>query len=136
MISRTESDNDTMTYSIEKFIINPNFKSLSKTADIALVKLTKNVQLSEKIHPICLPTKEYENTKATVTGFGRTNGSSEDVSENLMKATLEKYNDTSCQYYYNGKIDNSTLMCFGSSSTTHVIDSCNVSGVILILGNN
>jgi hypothetical protein len=127
MISRIDNDNETRIIRILEFKTHERYDGLSNHFDIALVRLARMVLLSEKIHPICLPTRDYENEKAIVTGFGRTDGASENMSKYLMKATLEKYNDTSCKYYYGQRFDSQTMRCFGNSAKSHVVDSCNVS---------
>ena len=129
MVSRSQDDEDIKIYDVADSIHHPYYGSFNKSADIALIKLKENVKFSEKIHPICLPTKQHEDRKAIVSGFGKT-GENSPMSDNLMKATLEGYNHSYCQEFYDhNKIYENTMLCFGNSDSTRMIDSCNVSEI-------
>ena len=65
------------TRSVEKVILHPNYNFCSSDHDLALVKLSSPVELSDRVSPVCLPQRSDEerlNAKSTcfVTGWGST----------------------------------------------------------------
>ncbi|XP_031624690.1 serine protease persephone-like [Contarinia nasturtii] len=72
--------NDTYTdvirasyYSIENITRHPNYSSVTKKNDIALIRLTKKIYFSNTIRPACLHTDMNDvDTKLIVTGWGST----------------------------------------------------------------
>ena len=92
--------------------------------DLALLKLAEEVTINEFILPICLPTKQHENEKGIVTGFGVTEVGK--VAQNLMKVTLERFSHSECQELWSNKtIDSQAMVCYGHH--TEEKDSCRVS---------
>ncbi|KAL1399217.1 hypothetical protein pipiens_008380 [Culex pipiens pipiens] len=72
----------------------------TKSNDIALIRLTREVSFDDHIQPICLPVtpalKEQKLQRYIVTGFGRTE-SFGDISNILLKATLPAVSKANCQ---------------------------------------
>ncbi|XP_070509267.1 trypsin-1-like [Chironomus tepperi] len=101
--------------------------------DIALLKLAEEVTLNEFILPICLPTKQHEDERGIVTGFGKTQNG--EIANNLMKVTLERFSHSRCQELWNNKIiDSNANLCYGHH--TEMKDSCNGdSGGPLLVSN-
>lgn len=92
--------------------------------DLALLKLAEEVTINEFLLPICLPTKQHENEKGIVTGFGVTEDGN--VAKNLMKVTLERFSYDECQELWKNKtIDSHAMVCYGHH--TEEKDSCRVS---------
>ena len=74
----------------KRVIVHPNYNpnSNNKENDIALVELSKEVQYTDFIRPICLPKSNFNDglTKGSllfVSGWGRTNYCKHDISSNL-----------------------------------------------------
>ncbi|XP_070509162.1 ovochymase-like [Chironomus tepperi] len=117
--NRKFNNNKTVTFEIDEIIIHPNYDSFRQSNDIALIKLDKVVKFSEYVYPICLPTKQLEVEKGIVTGFGRTGD--QQLSDYLMKATVEEFSNSDCEYVfenYNGSI----MLCYGHHTKSQ--DSC------------
>ncbi|CAG9797973.1 unnamed protein product [Chironomus riparius] len=89
--------------------------------DLALLKLAEEIRIDEFILPICLPTKQHENEKGIVTGFGVTEDGV--VAKNLLKVTLERFSHSECQELWRNKtIDSKAMVCYGHH--TEEMDSC------------
>lgn len=90
-------------YPIDTFINNPNYNSIAKTADIALIKLKNAVRLTVNgLRPACLKTKNsnlVDDHKAIATGFGHTEfaGTSSKI---LLKVTLDVLPSERCENIY------------------------------------
>lgn len=93
-------------YEIEDFIVHPEYKRrLGKYNDIALIKLAKEVKFNRNIRPACLYDKEEAPSKPVIaTGFGST-GVAEDFSNELMKVSLEIYDNQVCNEAFVGSRD-------------------------------
>lgn len=124
IISLSQS-NDQKIYKIIDKIVHPSYDKTLTNNDIALLKLNQIVEFNENVHPICLPTKQYDELKAIVTGFGKTSYY-EGISDKLLKVTVEKFSTSKCQEDYDERlIDESTMLCYGHHS--EMKDSCEVS---------
>jgi len=125
IISLSQS-NDQKVYKVIQKIVHPDYDRTTTSNDIALLKLNRNVDFNENVHPICLPTKQLDEPKAIVTGFGKTGSFDLKISDNLLKVTLEKFNNSECQDFYSDRsIDEKTMLCFGHHE--EMKDSCQVS---------
>lgn len=111
-------------------IRHPNYKIPSKYNDIALLKLSKEVQFNLFIRPACLDDSVVASTEhAIATGWGRTEYQAKQ-SEILLKVILDwipfdecngLYRRFSSRYLTNG-IDLKTQICAGSKK--HRRDTC------------
>ncbi|XP_065576660.1 serine proteinase stubble-like isoform X3 [Artemia franciscana] len=93
-------------FDIDRKEVHPNYKPEDFQNDIALVRLTRDVQYRENILPVCLPEREstYIGQVATVSGWGRTSygffpgsGSSPDV---IREVDVVVINRDECQKWY------------------------------------
>ncbi|KAL7042181.1 hypothetical protein ACKWTF_001052 [Chironomus riparius] len=117
--NRKFNNNKTVTFGIDEIILHPKYDSFRQLNDIALIKLDKEVKFSEHIYPICLPTTKPDAERAIVTGFGRTGD--KELSDHLMKATVEEFESSDCEYVfenYNG----TAMLCYGHHTKNQ--DSC------------
>ena len=118
-VRRGNNTENTLLVHIMERIKHPGYKRDSIDHDIMLFKLHESVQFNDYIRPICLPHINEKVKRAVVTGYGST-GFGQDLSINLLKVTLDIFNQTDCQSKYsqtglikNG-IDEETKMCAGS----------------------
>ncbi|NWI91615.1 CEL2A elastase, partial [Pitta sordida] len=111
----------------EKMIVHPNWnpQNVANGYDIALIKLTKHVSLSDKIQLACLPAPQSilsSNTACYVTGWGRlqTNGP---LPDDLQQGRLLVVDYATCsQPSWWGKTVKTTMVCAGGDG---IISSCN-----------
>ena len=60
-------------YLVDKLIAHPSYDLLAKTRDIGIVKLSRDVQYTDMVGPVCLPQKEpVVGTSCVATGWGWT----------------------------------------------------------------
>ncbi|XP_062129338.1 serine protease grass-like [Drosophila sulfurigaster albostrigata] len=111
---------------IERIFVHEKYSRQTGPNDIALVKLSKDVEFRESIMPICLPTSEILQQKVNtvqgfyVTGWGRTENTS--FSDVPMEARVNRVDHSICQKVYRNNIEiSSTQICTGSVGK----DSCN-----------
>jgi len=125
MISRSQNDSDVFIYNVEKVIAHNKYSPRTFNNDIALLKLDSNVNFTEFIYPICLPTRQHDEPKVVVTGLGKT-GRDNAQSEILLKVVLEKFSHRECQEKIRSReIDQATMMCYGDHLERK--DACGVS---------
>jgi Trypsin len=123
---------NTWTHRIVDRIQHPNYSARFADDDIALFKLESPLKFNRYVIPICLPDQEQLTTdRAIATGWGRT-GFGEDVSEALMKVTIEYFDRRVCDESFEDserlkreQIDWSKMLCAGSTNKSG--DTCNVS---------
>ena len=124
-VRRGNNTENTLLVHIMERIKHPGYKRDSIDHDIMLFKLHESVQFNDYIRPICLPHINEEVNRAVVTGWGTT-GFGQDLSENLMKVTLDIFNQTDCQSKYmheQNRIEiNEKKICAGSYLKK--VDSC------------
>lgn len=127
-VKRGVDNPNTLLVHIAKRFKHPHYKSGILDNDIALFKLKETVQFNEYIRPICLPHLNEETYRAVVTGWGHVEYGG-DLSTDLLKVTLDIFNQTDCQSKYssltdkasNG-VDYETKICAGSYNDN--LDSC------------
>ena len=118
-VRRGINTKNTLLVLIMERIKHPDYKRDFIDHDIMLFKLQKSVEFNDWIRPICLPHINEKVKRAVVTGWGTT-GFGEDLSKNLLKVTLEIFNQTDCQSKYSqtgptkNAIDEATKICAGS----------------------
>jgi hypothetical protein len=114
-----------MTFQTVK--IHPQYSTLSKHHDIALLKLKTPVKFTDVIKPVCLSSNEIHVPKnLTVTGFGSTEAGRSALSERLLKGTIQEFSKDECKRKYkeNGKDLIDGQYCANSYNE---IDACQVS---------
>jgi len=124
----SQTDEGVFIYGIEQIFMHPNYlfnqiNYITKN-DIALLKLNETVKFNEYLYPICLPTRQSEDQKVVLTGFGRT-GKYEPQSDALLKVTVERFSHSECQKLIpKFKINPDSQLCFGNQ--TGAPGSCGV----------
>ncbi|XP_053691721.1 CLIP domain-containing serine protease B4-like [Sabethes cyaneus] len=112
---------------VEKEIVHEDFVNtrLQVQNDIALLRLAKEVRTSQTVQPICLPlneqfsTRQYEDMKMFVTGWGQTE--SETNSRYKMVVAVKGVSQQLCRrHYLTASIDDSQI-CAGEEMGK---DSC------------
>lgn len=79
LIDSTDDDVDALSYYIKDVIKHPNYSTLTKRNDIALVRMTNRVSFSPYVIPACINTQmrdEASDVKLSVTGWGLTSAES------------------------------------------------------------
>ena len=129
---------------MEKFIIHPDYDSSLSDFDLALVKLSKPVEFSRHIQPICLPESKCSQTppsrsgssfvdgcegNVTAIGWGLTENNLNSNSVKLRKVELTVPKQNSCgidpyKMYYNvpwkicaGEVGSGSDTCRGDSGS-------------------
>lgn len=123
MIDRLQNDNNVFIYNVTKVIKHPQYSPRTFDNDIALLKLENDVNFSEFIYPICLPTRQHNEPNVILTGLGKTGGSDEQ-SQKLMKVELRKFSNKECQEIIETINITRNMMCYGSRVEQK--DSCGV----------
>lgn len=96
---------------IESFKIHEGYDASTKVHDIALIRLSRNVELSRRklhIKPICMPTKEFQRVDSvsmelqnlTVAGWGLTERNTASMSDVLMYGTIPYLPHETCVNQY------------------------------------
>ena len=124
MLQRLQNNDLTVTYGVAEIFQHPKYEKRTFNNDIAILRLNDTVEFSDKIYPICLPSKQHEDSEAIVTGFGKT-GLNHAQSDNLLKVGLEWFSFNDCQALYRLKrLNQSTMICYGHR--TERKDACQV----------
>ncbi|XP_055587385.1 serine protease grass-like isoform X2 [Uranotaenia lowii] len=114
-------------YEIESFVIHENYQRPMKSNDIGLIRLNRDVEMDDHIHPICLPVtpelRSLQLDRYLVTGWGTTeNLTGSDV---LLSAVVPHVSNAECLKKWQKARARvyDTEMCAGGDST---VDSCRV----------
>lgn len=93
--------------------MHPNYNNLDY--DIALVKLSKDIQFNSYVSPVCLPEFDFPaNTACFVTGWGHVYSGSP-VSSVLQEAAIPLMDRAKCKSIYSGIKDvNNRMRCAGT----------------------
>ncbi|XP_028135369.1 venom protease [Diabrotica virgifera virgifera] len=130
-ISTDEDDAEPQDFKIIRVIAHPRYSFSSKYHDIALVKLDRNVMLTEYVAIACLQTvkKIYDPyNNMTAAGWGKI-GFAEEQSSFLLKVSLNEVNTETCNRLYSdvkksilpqGIVGN-TMICAGGEIG---VDTC------------
>ncbi|XP_063599168.1 trypsin epsilon-like [Penaeus indicus] len=117
----TSSETSVVSRSVSQIIEHPNYQPGNEINDIALVKLSSPVKVSDTVLPVCMPPPKptYAGKTATVTGWGTTSsgGSSSDT---LREVDVTVLSNTACQSGSYGSAIQDTMLCAGSTGK----DSC------------
>jgi hypothetical protein len=125
MLQRLQNNEHTATYGVAEIFQHPEYKPRTFNNDIALLRINGMISFSNKIYPVCLPTKQHVDPEVTVTGFGKT-GLDHTQSDNLLKVGLESFSFDDCQRLYREhQLNESTMVCYGHH--TQRKDACKVS---------
>ncbi|XP_072140045.1 transmembrane protease serine 13-like isoform X1 [Mobula birostris] len=111
---------------VSKIITHENYNRDNNDNDIALMKLTHPLEITDKVRPVCLPSYNQEFTGGTpcwITGFGRVEESATSVSNTLLEARVNIIDRATCNQRssYGGLITD-RMICAGNLSGG--VDSC------------
>ncbi|XP_071439418.1 trypsin-1-like [Hetaerina americana] len=121
----TEDEANTVLVGVEKIIMHKNYKSSTFNNDIALIRLSKEVEIKGLLRPACLPRKglSYSGMTGTVSGWGRI-GETAPVSNHLQEVEVPIFSNKDCRaesaYGANRITDN--MLCAGYRNGA--MDSC------------
>ncbi|OCT59096.1 serine protease 27-like isoform X2 [Xenopus laevis] len=90
---------------VKQFINYPTYKNVADIGDISLVELAREVNISEYITPICLPSSSVNfatGQKCWVTGWGRQkNNNNQPLADILQEVSLPLIGAKKCNELYN-----------------------------------
>merc|ERR1719154_421256 len=116
-----ETSKPHQTISVSQIIKRSDYNENSINNDIAILKLSRDVELNDNVVPACLPSttsSQYFGKQATVSGWGTTSeGGSVSAFLKRTTVTVVQDNDASCTPY---NIDGNIKMCAYQQGT----DSC------------
>lgn len=117
-----------VSISVKSFTIHPNYDAANFLDDIAIIKLSKKVDLTEKIQVACLPEnsqlypKKYD-INAYIVGWGKTNQAASTTPNILQEALITVYDSSKCSLVGSGIPKNwNNQICAGKY--TGGVDSC------------
>ncbi|XP_062848643.1 calcium-dependent serine proteinase-like [Trichomycterus rosablanca] len=116
-------DTNKIEMKTEKIIIHPGYKEPNFNNDIALVKMSSRVPLSEKLRPVCLPDKKtngpvMEGQMGTVSGFGGV--AVGQISQYLLYGHIKEYSEGPC--FKTDLVITDNMFCAGNYEES--VDSC------------
>jgi secreted trypsin-like serine protease len=124
-ILASNNDPDLQTVNVSAVYAHPSYDPYEYDNDIALLRLSRPVNYTETIRPICLPSADVDLNKFTVcvdTGFGRT-GPYDVPSPRLLQAKMNIMSFETCYSLlgsYRSYINNNTMLCVGSIPTEDI----------------
>ncbi|KAK0042361.1 plasma kallikrein, partial [Biomphalaria pfeifferi] len=95
---RARWSNGTQLHSAHIEMAHPEYDKEKKMADIALIKLNESIEVTDSVHPICLPGPNMTYSACYVTGWGRTSFKSESSSRFLKQITVNIMPQNACAY--------------------------------------
>ena len=98
-VTKRNNVHDTELFEIVEIIRHSNYTTSSVDDDIVLFKVDRDIEFNEFTRPICLPQHDEKPEKMIATGWGYVDNSQRQ-SDELMKVTLELYNQTECEIHY------------------------------------
>ena len=100
-LSREDEGTEYADYSVKNIIVHHNYTYPRKYYDIALIQLAPRVKFTKFIRPACLYTKsQVELPQAVATGWGKTDYAAAEISDKLMKVSLNIYSNSRCSQTY------------------------------------
>ena len=101
-----------------EFIKHEKYDRLSKQNDIALAKLETAVKFSDLVRPACLWQDARLNVDSVIaTGWGRTESSENQNSDDLLKVSLDLLDNNRCSQFFGQRDDdiviNQNQLCAG-----------------------
>jgi len=111
---------------IDAVYVHPEFEVDTTSYDVALLKLSKPINFTDHIAPICLPYQDEPlpkpGTSVVVTGWGllKTGGA---VSSTLQEVAVPLVDSKACKAAYPGAIEEEVMFCAGPLNGGK--DSCN-----------
>uniref|UniRef100_A0A3P9HP90 Peptidase S1 domain-containing protein n=1 Tax=Oryzias latipes TaxID=8090 RepID=A0A3P9HP90_ORYLA len=126
-----------VSLSVSKIIVHPNYDSRTNNNDLTLLKLASPVTFNDYIRPVCLAAAGSDfpgGTSSWVTGFGTlSSGGQGPLASTLQEVNIPIVSNTQCNSAYGG-ITNQ-MICAGL--TTGGLDSCQGdSGGPLVIKNS
>ncbi|CAF0704352.1 unnamed protein product [Brachionus calyciflorus] len=114
------SDNDIKpaeVYNVEQVIMHEKYDEKLVKNDIAILKLSSNVELNENVQISCLPNPDFknyptQNMQAFIVGWGITDN--ETLANRLNNVEISILNETICDHYNDYEIDMETQICAGT----------------------
>ncbi|XP_055585428.1 uncharacterized protein LOC129738271 [Uranotaenia lowii] len=126
---RTDDGGRPYDAEIDDFILHDDFlRKKGWYNDIALIKLVDKVTFNNYIRPACLGDQlSFPENKVVATGFGYTETGAESQSEELLKVSLDVFDNELCTEEHKGSRQlrsgmKNTQLCVGSS--TGGFDTC------------
>lgn len=94
------------------------FDSKLLNHDISIIKLPVKIPFSKNVQPVKLPTKNasfklpnYFNEEVTVSGFGRTSDTTNQISQTLNSVSLRVISNSECADIFGSKIVTNFVIC-------------------------
>ncbi|KAK0072080.1 hypothetical protein PV325_011925, partial [Microctonus aethiopoides] len=141
-LKRDDDDARPMNFAIEKFQIHPNYNSLHKIHDIAVLRLWDDVQFNDFIKPICLPifdellNENFIRHTVIVIGWGATKWNKK--ADHLQQVQITVINQNECiKAYSNFSVTiDENFICAGGSQDKR--DACkgDSGGPLMLQSNN
>ncbi|EFA11559.1 serine protease P44 [Tribolium castaneum] len=100
-LSRDDDGSVHTDYNVRNIVVHPRYRYPLKYNDIALIQLSTTVRFTKFIRPACLYTKsQVELPQAIATGWGKTDYAAAEISDKLMKVSLNIYSNDRCAQTY------------------------------------
>jgi len=123
--SKKRPDKYTKKHNVAKIINHPRWNPQTLEHDIAVIKLSEDIQFNDAVQPICLPQSNWiyaDGGKFLVTGWGLTSGHGHS-SDVLKQAILPNHDERSCYWgqwsTYRSRITDGRLICAGWKDGSH-----------------
>lgn len=123
LIDRSNPDDTSVSVTAEKVIVHPKYSDQTVVNDIALIKLSEKVELSDAINTVCVADKSLNipyGDLAWATGWGRFDQNLDEISEVLMQVELPLLNKKKCNQRHGGGnfvFDFKKNICVGERET-------------------
>lgn len=123
-ISRGDETNATRLFQAGSVVIHPDYNPKTRSADVAIVKSTKEFDFSMKVGPVCLPFYYTQDTFTddivTALGWGTLEFGGK-KSNTLMKVNLKVISQDECSNSYN--ITNNNMCTYAEGKDACQFDS-------------
>jgi len=98
-------------FNVARIIKHENYNDFTMYNDVALFELTRPVQMTGEVQPVCLATEYITNGMCTITGWGDTEGTGD--SWKLQEAEVPIISNTVCQDKYSKPGISAGMLCAG-----------------------